>query len=74
MPKKQAKSANKVSGKMTFSDDLGRKSLMNFTIVNKKELTLEFSGGPRQEIYRRMTASEVAAYEQKIKDIVAANE
>lgn len=69
---KKVKNSNKINGKMTFSDDLGRKSEMDFTLANnKKELTLEFYGGQRQEIYRRMSPTEVEAYEQKIRDMLA---
>ena len=68
---KQAKKTSNISGRMTFSDDVGRTSEMTFTLLDKKELTLVFTNGQRQEIYRRMSAAEVREYEQKIKDMLS---
>ena len=65
------KSSKDIKGTMKFSDDLGRKSDMTFVLVNKKELTLKFNGQQKQELYKRMSAAEVQAYEDNIRAMLS---
>ena len=59
-----------IRGSMTFTRPTLEKSVMAFTLVNQAELTLEFKGGQRREVYQRMSPAEVQAYEQKIREMM----